>query len=43
CEGEDLGLIGEIHPAVLENWQITMPCSAFELNLDSLISSRPKR
>lgn len=40
CGGHDLGLIGEIHPEVLENWHITMPCSAFELRLDSLISSK---
>jgi phenylalanyl-tRNA synthetase beta chain len=32
------GIIGELHPQVLENWQITMPCTAFELELDSLYS-----
>jgi len=34
--GRDLGLIGELHPQVLQNWQIAMPCTAFELDLDSL-------
>jgi phenylalanyl-tRNA synthetase beta chain len=34
--GRDLGLIGELHPQVLENWQIVMPCAVFELTLDSL-------
>jgi phenylalanyl-tRNA synthetase beta chain len=34
--GRDLGLIGELHPQVLENWQIAMPCTVFELVLDSL-------
>ncbi len=28
---EEIGIIGEIHPKVLENWAIMMPCSAFEL------------
>lgn len=36
-EGLDLGVIGEIHPQVLENWQIAMPCTAFELTLNGLI------
>jgi len=34
--GRDLGLIGELHPQVLENWQIAMPCTVFEMVLDSL-------
>ncbi|MBQ5781715.1 MAG: phenylalanine--tRNA ligase subunit beta, partial [Spirochaetaceae bacterium] len=33
------GIFGEIHPAVLENWQITMPCVAAELDLEELISA----
>jgi len=32
--GRPAGLIGELHPEVLERWQITMPCSAFELVID---------
>jgi phenylalanyl-tRNA synthetase beta chain len=32
--GRDLGLIGELHPQVLANWQIAMPCAVFELALD---------
>ena len=35
--GSDQGLIGEVHPQVLENWQIAMPCTAFELELDRLM------
>ncbi|HSG05132.1 MAG TPA: phenylalanine--tRNA ligase subunit beta, partial [Nitrospiria bacterium] len=38
-ENRVVGMIGEIHPKVLENWQITMPCSAFELHLDPLVPS----
>ena len=37
--GRDLGLIGELHPQVLENWQIAMPCTVFELDLDRLAGS----
>ena len=36
-EGHDLGLIGELHPQVLENWDIPMPCSVFEVALDALV------
>lgn len=36
-EGKPIGFIGELNPAVLDCWQMTMPCSAFEFNLDSLI------
>jgi len=35
--GQPIGLIGELHPEVLERWQITMPCSMFELALDPLL------
>jgi phenylalanyl-tRNA synthetase beta chain len=38
--GREIGLIGELHPQVLENWQIAMPCAVFELNLDLLSESR---
>jgi phenylalanyl-tRNA synthetase beta chain len=35
-EGATLGYIGELHPEVLERWQIMMPCAAFEMELDAL-------
>jgi phenylalanyl-tRNA synthetase beta chain len=35
--GDEVGLIGEVHPQVLSNWQITMPCTVFELELDGLL------
>ena len=35
--GTPVGLIGELHPEALERWQITMPCSAFELAIDPLL------
>lgn len=34
---QEIGLIGEIHPEVLSNWQIGMPCVVFELELDLLL------
>lgn len=33
-----IGVIGEIHPQVLENWQAVMPAAAFELDLTVLLS-----
>ncbi len=36
CNGHPIGLIGELHPAVLENWGISMPVSVFEIEVDSL-------
>ncbi|MCR4939019.1 MAG: phenylalanine--tRNA ligase subunit beta [Treponemataceae bacterium] len=35
--GKNIGIFGEIHPQVLENWQITVPCVAGELNLEELL------
>jgi phenylalanyl-tRNA synthetase beta chain len=35
--GKSIGVFGEIHPEVLENWGITMPCTGGELDLDALI------
>jgi phenylalanyl-tRNA synthetase beta chain len=32
-----IGVIGEVHPEVLERWQIAMPVVAFDLNLSQLI------
>jgi phenylalanyl-tRNA synthetase beta chain len=35
--GVELGLLGEVRPEVLERRQISMPCAAFEINLDRLM------
>jgi len=37
-KGRRVGLVGEIHPAVLANWGIQMPCAGAELELDALMS-----
>ena len=33
-DGKSYGIIGEFHPEVLENWGISVPASAFEVNID---------
>ncbi len=37
-KGQKLGIIGEIHPLVLTNWELTVPVVAFELNLEKLFT-----
>jgi len=32
-DGEMIGVVGELHPQVLLNWRITVPCSGFEVRL----------
>ncbi|MBN1685517.1 MAG: phenylalanine--tRNA ligase subunit beta [Spirochaetales bacterium] len=34
--GRKVGLFGEIHPQVLQNWSVTVPCTACEIDLDAL-------
>jgi phenylalanyl-tRNA synthetase beta chain len=36
-KGDPIGIFGEVHPRVLEAWNIAMPCSAAEIDLDSLL------
>jgi phenylalanyl-tRNA synthetase beta chain len=36
-KGANIGVFGELHPEVLENWGITTPCIAGELDLDALL------
>ena len=35
-----VGVIGEVHPEVLEHWQIAVPVVAFEVNLSQLIENQ---
>jgi phenylalanyl-tRNA synthetase beta chain len=35
-DGTDCGVIGEIHPGILENWGLSRPVSVFEIDLESL-------
>ncbi|MDR0401165.1 MAG: phenylalanine--tRNA ligase subunit beta [Treponema sp.] len=34
---EAVGVFGEIHPQVLENWGITVPCGAGEIDIEALL------
>ena len=36
--GKSVGVIGEVHPEVLERWQISMPVVSFDVNLSQLLS-----
>ncbi len=36
--GKSIGVFGEVHPAVLENWGITMPAVAGEIDLESMLA-----
>ena len=38
CNGKRAGVFGEIHPEVLENWGVTVPCTAGEIDLDTLLN-----
>ncbi|MCL2175101.1 MAG: phenylalanine--tRNA ligase subunit beta [Treponema sp.] len=37
CNGKQAGVFGELHPEVLENWGVTVPCTAGEIDLDTLL------
>jgi phenylalanyl-tRNA synthetase beta chain len=36
-KGEELGIVGEVHPEVLNNFELENPTSAFEIDLQKLI------
>jgi len=36
-DGKTIGVFGEIHPETLENWGVTVPCTAGEIDLDALL------
>ena len=38
--GEQIGIFGEVHPQVLENWDINIPCFAGELNIEKILKSQ---
>lgn len=40
---QPLGLIGELHPEVLERWEVAMPVAVFELEIDSLLRVSDER
>jgi len=40
--GGEVGLVGELHPQVIENWKLENPVSGFELDLDKIIEKNSK-
>jgi phenylalanyl-tRNA synthetase beta chain len=36
----DMGIVGEINPAVLEAWKLENPVAAFEVNLQRILNSK---
>ncbi|MFP3041287.1 phenylalanine--tRNA ligase subunit beta [Treponema primitia] len=36
-QGKGIGVFGEVHPELLGNWGVTMPCIAAEIDLDALL------
>ena len=43
ASGMELGFIGELRPQALERAQITMPCAAFEINLDRISAASHRK
>ena len=41
-KGKQVGVFGEVHPQVLENWAITVPCFGGELDLEELMALTPQ-
>jgi phenylalanyl-tRNA synthetase beta chain len=35
-KNKPVGLVGEVHPSVLENWKLEMPVAAFEMDVENL-------
>jgi phenylalanyl-tRNA synthetase beta chain len=42
-KGQNIGIIGELHPEVLENFGLKYPTAVFEVNLSILLSKEEKQ
>jgi len=42
-DNQEVGIIGEINPAVLENWKLENPTAAFEINLQKTLTTLQKQ
>jgi phenylalanyl-tRNA synthetase beta chain len=42
-EGTDVGILGEIHPKILNAWRLENPLAAFELNMDKIVKIRQNK
>jgi phenylalanyl-tRNA synthetase beta chain len=38
--GVNVGVLGEVHPQVLESWKLENPVAAFEINMQKIIKSK---
>jgi len=38
--GVNVGVLGEIHPQVLESWKLENPVAAFEINIHKIIKNK---
>jgi phenylalanyl-tRNA synthetase beta chain len=41
--GVDVGVLGEVHPQVLEAWKLENPVAAFEINIHEIVKSKLTR
>ncbi|MCX7025316.1 MAG: phenylalanine--tRNA ligase subunit beta [Spirochaetes bacterium] len=41
--GSPIGVFGEMHPRVLDNWGVTMPCIAGEIDIETLLPGASSR
>jgi phenylalanyl-tRNA synthetase beta chain len=41
--GVDVGVLGEVHPQVLESWKLENPVAAFEINMHEIVKSKLTR
>lgn len=39
-QGRVLGYLGEVHPEILEKWDVKMPCSVMEFSVDELMRKK---
>ncbi len=42
-KGKPVGVFGEVHPAVLSNWGVTMPCIAGEIDIEDFLPDTSAR
>jgi phenylalanyl-tRNA synthetase beta chain len=42
-KGANVGVLGEIHPQVLETWKLENPVAAFEINMHKIIKTKSKK
>ncbi len=38
AKGNRIGILGNLHPAVITNFELNLPCSAFEINIEPFLS-----